>query len=98
MRNEAIIYGAEGYIEFPQFQTGQRFTILKHEGTNEIKDTIEVLENNHSNGFIYQVEEVNRCVREGKLESEIMPLNETIGIMAVMDKMRDEWGFIYPFE
>ena len=98
MRNEAIIYGAEGYIEFPQFQAGQRFTILKHEGTNEIKDTIEVLENNHSNGFIYQVEEVNRCVREGKLESEIMPLNETIGIMAVMDKMRDEWGFIYPFE
>lgn len=98
MRNEAIIYGAKGYIEFPQFPSGQRFTILKHEGTNEIKDTIDVLENNHSNGFIYQVEEVARCIQEGKPESKIMPLNETIGIMEVMDKMRDEWGFIYPFE
>jgi predicted dehydrogenase len=98
MRNEAIIYGSKGFIEFPQFMAGERFTIFKHEGTNKIKDTIEVHENNHSNGFIYQVEEVVRCIQEGKLESEIIPLNETIGIMEVMDKMRDEWGFIYPFE
>jgi predicted dehydrogenase len=98
MRNEAKIYGSRGFIEFPQFGAGERFTIFKHEGTNKIKDTIEVLEKNHSNGFIYQVEEVVRCIQEGKLESKIMPLNETIGIMEVMDKMRGEWGFSYPFE
>ncbi|MEE9190018.1 MAG: Gfo/Idh/MocA family oxidoreductase [Candidatus Neomarinimicrobiota bacterium] len=98
MRNEAKIYGSKGFIEFPQFGAGERFTIFKHEGTNKIKDTIEILENNHSNGFIYQVEEVVRCIQEGKLESKIMPLNETIGIMEVMDKMRGEWGFSYPFE
>ncbi len=98
MTNEAIIYGTKGFITFPQFSTGQQFTIYKHEGTNDIKDTIEVLENNHDNGFIYQVEEVARCIQEGKLESKIIPLNETIGIMEVMDKMRGEWGFSYPFE
>jgi predicted dehydrogenase len=98
MKNEAIIYGTKGFIEFPQFSAGERFTIYKHEGTNDIKDTIDVLENNHSNGFIYQVEEVVRCIQEGKLESKIIPLNETIGIMEVMDKMREEWDFIYPFE
>ncbi len=98
MRNEAKIYGAKGFIEFPQFGAGERFTIFRHEGTNKIKETIEVLENNHSNGFIYQVEDVVRCIQEGKLESKIMPLNETIGIMEVMDKMRGEWGFSYPFE
>jgi predicted dehydrogenase len=98
MKNEAHIYGTKGYIEFPQFQTGERFTIYKHEGTNDIKDTIDVFENNHSNGFIYQVEEVTRCIQEGKLESNIIPLNETIGIMEVMDKMREEWRFVYPFE
>lgn len=98
MRNEAKIYGSKGFIEFPQFKEGERFTIFKHEGTNDIKDTIEVLEDNHENGFIYQVEEVTRCIREGKQESEIMPLNETIGIMEVMDEMREEWGFSYPFE
>ena len=98
MTNEAIIYGTKGFITFPEFSAGQRFTIFKHEGTNIIKDTIDVLEKNHDNGFIYQVEEVARCIREGKLESNIIPLKETIGIIKIMDKMREEWGFIYPFE
>ena len=98
MTNEAIIYGTKGFITFPKFSVGDRFTIFKHEGTNDIKDTIDVLEKNHDNGFIYQVEEVARCIQQGKLESNIIPLNETIGIMEVMDKMREEWGFIYPFE
>ncbi len=98
MRNEAKIYGTEGFIEFPEFQAGEHFTIFKHLGTNNIKDTIEVIEKNHSNGFIYQVEEVTRCIREGRLESKIISLNETIAIMEVMDKMRAEWGFKYPFE
>jgi len=98
MTNEAIIYGTKGFMTFPQFSGGQQFTIFKHEGTNDIKDTIDIFENNHDNGFIYQVEEVARCIQEGELESKIIPLNETIGIMEVMDKMREEWGFIYPFE
>jgi predicted dehydrogenase len=98
MKNEAKIYGTKGFIEFPQFLAGEQFTVSKHDGTNIIKDTIAVLEKNHSNGFIYQVEEVVRCIQEGKPESKVMLLNETLGIMEVMDKMRDEWGFRYPFE
>ena len=98
MKNIAEIYGAKGFIEFPNFQSGESYTIFKHEGTNEIKDTLEIFEKNHTNGFVYQVEEVVRCIKEGKLESEIIPLDETIGIMEVMDKMRDEWGFKYPSE
>ena len=98
MTNEAVIYGTKGYITFPEFPTGQLFNIFKHEGTIDIKNTEEVLEHHHDNGFIYQVEEVARCIQEGKLESKIIPLNETIGIMEVMDRMRKEWGLVYPFE
>jgi predicted dehydrogenase len=98
MRNDAVIYGTEGFIEYPQYQGGEKFTINKHEGTNEVKDTIEVFEKNNTNGFIYQAEEVVQCIREGRLESKIMSLQETIAIMEIMDKMRAEWGFKYPFE
>lgn len=98
MRNEAIIYGSKGFIIFPEFKDGENFNIYKHNGTNEINETINILEKNHDNGFIYQVEEVANCVREGKLESKIIPLDETIGIMEIIDKMRAEWGFVYPFE
>jgi len=98
MKNEALIYGSEGYIEFPQFQTGEHFTVFKHEGNNEVKSKTEVHEKNHPNGFIYQVEEVVQSIRAGKTESHIIPLDETVAIMEIMDTMRKEWGFRYPFE
>ena len=98
MTNEAIIYGTNGFIEFPQFQAGERFILSRHARTNQIHDTKEIIQKNHSNGFIYQVEEAVSCIQKGKLESGIIPLEETIGIMQVMDKMRAEWGFRYPFE
>jgi dihydrodiol dehydrogenase / D-xylose 1-dehydrogenase (NADP) len=98
MKNEALIYGTEGYIEFPRFPIGERFVLFKHGGTNDIKETKEIIEKGHSNGFIYQVEEVSRCIQQGQLESKIITLDETIAIMEVMDKMRAEWGFVYPFE
>ena len=98
MTNEAIIYGTKGFINFPQFSAGKQFTIYKHDGTNDITDTIDVIENNYKNGFIFQVNEVSRCILNGELESKIIPLNETISIMEVMDKMREEWGLTYPFE
>jgi predicted dehydrogenase len=98
MKGTAEIYGSKGFIEFPDFQFGERFTISIHQGKNEIKDEIKIFEKNHSNGFIYQAEEVVRCIREGRLESNIIPLDESIAIMEVMDKMRAEWGFKYPIE
>ena len=44
-------------------------------------------------GYEYEAMEVMNCIREGKIESEIMPLDETLAIMKTMDAMRDEWGF-----
>ncbi len=98
MKNMVEIYGTKGFIEFSQFAIGENFTISKHDGTNEIKDTIEIFEKNPDNGFVCQVEEVVRCIKNGKFESEIISLDETIGIMEIMDKMREEWGFKYPLE
>ncbi|MDA3939952.1 MAG: Gfo/Idh/MocA family oxidoreductase [Spirochaetia bacterium] len=98
MNNAAMIYGSKGYIEYPNFQEGEKFIIRVHGGTNNIESTEEIVESNHDNGFIYQVEEVVRCIREGKTESTVIPIQETIDIMKLMDGMRDEWGFKYPFE
>ena len=40
------------------------------------------------NGFNYEAAEVMRCLREGILESPIMPLNETLLIMECLDQIR----------
>ncbi|MEM7032749.1 MAG: Gfo/Idh/MocA family oxidoreductase [Chloroflexota bacterium] len=49
-------------------------------------------------GFNYQIAEAGRCLREGKLESDVMPLDETISIMEMMDEARTQWGLKYPME
>lgn len=98
MRSEAILYGTKGYIEFPEFSAGPGFTINIHGATNNIEESVYIPGNNQVNGFIYQVEEVNRCIRAGETESKIIPLHESIGIMEVMDEMRKDWNLVYPFE
>jgi len=50
------------------------------------------------NGYNYEAAEVQRCVKAGKIESEIMPHAETISIMETMDTLRSQWGLKYPYE
>ncbi|MGD2295366.1 MAG: Gfo/Idh/MocA family oxidoreductase, partial [Candidatus Aminicenantes bacterium] len=50
------------------------------------------------NGYSFEAEEVMRCLRGGKLESEIMPLDESLAIMETMDRIRAQWGLRYPAE
>lgn len=49
-------------------------------------------------GFVYQVDETNRCLREGRAESNILPLDESLDIMGTMDTLRAGWGITYPSE
>lgn len=50
------------------------------------------------NGYRYQAEEVVRCLTAGELESPIMPLDETVHILSVMDELRQSWNLKYPGE
>lgn len=97
-KSEAMIYGSQGFIEFPAFQQGTTFTLSIHNGTRDIEPIQTISVDNHANGFVYQVAEVAKQINAGKLESEIMPLAETVATMALMDNMRKEWGLKYPFE
>lgn len=98
MKQEAMIYGSRGYVEFAGFQKGNRYLHHRHDGTNEVlsSETFEVPR--HDNGFVYQVEEVARCLAVGALESPVISLAETQAMMQLMDSMRADWNFRYPFE
>ncbi len=98
MKNEACIYGSKGYIHFPGFPVGKQFTVHHHHGTNDIQDSTDFHEQRFEHGFLYQVEEAAHCIHAGEFESKIIPLDETIAIMEIMDKMRMDWGLVYPFE
>lgn len=50
------------------------------------------------NGYTCEAAEVGRCLREGELESPVMPLDETLAILDTLDQIRAQWGLRYPTE
>ncbi|MDT7657118.1 MAG: hypothetical protein QOF38_1833, partial [Pseudonocardiales bacterium] len=49
-------------------------------------------------GLRDQAAEVARCLREGRRESDVMPLDETVAIMGTLDEVRRQIGLVYPSE
>ena len=86
MNNTALIYGTKGCVEYPGFPTGNQFTLSIHDGTNEVISVDVFSEKHQENGFVYQVGEVVRCLRDGKTGSPVMPLEDSVGLMKVMDR------------
>lgn len=51
-----------------------------------------------SHGLAFEAAEVARCVTTGRLESDLMPLDETVRIMDVLDEVRAQLGVRFPGE
>jgi predicted dehydrogenase len=50
------------------------------------------------NGYQFEAAHVMRCLREGRLESPVMPLDESRALLDTADALRAEWGVQYPGE
>jgi dihydrodiol dehydrogenase / D-xylose 1-dehydrogenase (NADP) len=90
---EARIMGTEGSIHIPNFWHSTSAT-LHASGKEPVRADMPF----EGNGYNYEAVEVMRCLREGKLESDVMPLDESLSIAETMDQMRARWGLRYPME
>ncbi|MDT4916523.1 MAG: hypothetical protein QOH89_1223 [Pseudonocardiales bacterium] len=90
--NPAVIHGTEARIEIDGwFYTPTSFRVVdRNDRVLESFDTPP-----GGRGMEYQAAEVNRCLRAGLLESPIMPLDETVQIMGVLDEIRAQIGLDY---
>jgi predicted dehydrogenase len=65
--------------------------ITVHDGTGD-----EVLRQDvPGNGFGHEIEEVARCLLAGELESPLVPLDETVALLEVLDEVRALLGVRY---
>jgi predicted dehydrogenase len=92
--HETTILGSEGMIriERPSWQA-TRMTVSR---SGQPDEQIEL--GFPGNGYQFEAAEIARCLREGRTESDVMPLDETVAIMRTMDRIRDAWGLKYPME
>jgi predicted dehydrogenase len=91
--HEAVISGTKGIIRVPDWWHADKLIV---QPSGKPAETMNVPF--EGNGYNYEALEVARCLHAGKLESDIMPLDETRAIMAAMDTIRAEWGLKYPGE
>ncbi len=89
----AGIKGTEGNIEIHRFWRARR-TVLYRGCQRVVTAELPFL----ANGFEYQIQEVERLLREGATESRLLPHAESIALLELMDEVRRRMGVRYPFE
>lgn len=91
---KGIFYGENGYIIVENINNPQSVSVYDA-GDNLLK-FIPVPE--QITGYEYQFAEAADCIEDGKLQSNSMPLADTVKVMQVMDALRKQWGMVYPQE
>jgi len=91
---QAFIIGTKGSIKIhPPFWRSRTATIsIEGEEDRVVEMPLE------GNGYNYEAQEVMRCLQAGKLESDVIPLDQTLSIVKTMDEIRAQWGLKYPME
>jgi predicted dehydrogenase len=91
---EAVIQGTKGRIKLhrPLYSPAELTLTLTGQEDQVVEMPFP------GEGYTFEAVEVMRCLRAGELESDVMPLDETLAIMKTMDQIRAQWGLKYPTE
>ncbi|KAF1850048.1 NAD(P)-binding protein [Cucurbitaria berberidis CBS 394.84] len=87
------VEGTEGSIHVSGLAASKPGSlILKRKGEKEIFKDFEF----EGFGFFYEADAVARDIRVGRKENETMPLAETLRVLTLIDRVRQQNGLIYP--
>lgn len=91
---QAFLCGTKGMVHFPApwWKPSEAFWV-RPDGTQE-----HLLYPYEGDGLQFEIRHVQACLQQGKHESPLMPLEESLRILRLMDRLRAEWGVRYPFE
>lgn len=88
----ACICGTKGQIDIPSFYGATELFVTTDE------DIKHVIRESMGDGFEEEIIEACECISKGKLQSDILPLDESIKILKQMDTIRSQIGVKYPMD
>lgn len=91
---KGIFYGEKGYIIVENINNPQSISVF--DDSDRLIKKIDVPP--QITGYEYELLECEKCLAEGKIESDSMPLADSLYMMKQMDGLRKDWGLIYPQE
>ncbi len=83
MPNEAVIIGENGYIKIPEFFVARECFLYKDEELRK-----HFVDSRKSVGYDFEVEAVNQDLRNGKTQSEVVPLSTSLKLQEIMDMVK----------
>jgi hypothetical protein len=88
--NRAAVSGDRGRLEIPsRFHEAAGFSHAHGETLETHAEPVTGL------GYAHEIEEVAACLRAGRTESDLLPLDGTVAVMRVLDEIRDQLGVRY---
>ena len=91
--NRASIAGSEARIDIePVWYSPTTFSLVSRDG--EVLERYDKPHDGH--GLRHQAAEVGRCLADGRTESDVLTLDETVAIMRTLDEIRSQIGLTYP--
>jgi len=88
---EGYIYGNKGSIKLhSKFHHSEKISLFQN-GT--LKKEFELPQT--GNGLFHEIEEVNQCLLNNKTESFKLPLDTSIDLISIIDRVRDQIGLTY---
>jgi len=93
--NTAQIVGTEARIEIDRvWYTPTSFRVVTPDGVVVEEFTTSI----DGRGMQFQAEAAERLVAAGAVSSDVLPIDETVAIMGVLDEVRRQIGVVYPGE
>ena len=91
---KGIFYGEKGYIVVENINNPR--SIAVYDAEDRLLKQMDVPE--QISGYEYEVRECIEAIRAGAKESSSMPLSDSVLVMEIMDRLRKQWGMVYPRE
>ncbi|PWL39071.1 gfo/Idh/MocA family oxidoreductase [Flagellimonas aquimarina] len=90
---KAEISGSKGEVFInPRWHEADSYTLVK----NEESQLIDLPK--QGNGFVYEIEEVHKCLGAKKLQSELWSHQNSLDLAELLDTVREKAGVKFPFE
>lgn len=88
---EAFIYGTKGHIKMhSRFHHSEKISLYQNGALKEVFDLPY-----QGNGYLHEIEEVNRCLKNKELESSRLPQSLSLNLITLIDQIKDEIGLSY---
>ncbi len=83
----ATIYGSKGKIIFPSFWKGKSYEIISDSGVQKIDNPF------RSTGYFHELNHAISCISQGKLQSSIWSLDDSLAQATLLDDLLDQINY-----